>query len=354
VDRKGQRRTLSKPFGSLQGLAWSPSGEIWFTGATRSNRDLLSLTLSGHETVRARLAGSLTLQDISRDGRVLLVREIFRIGTLGLFPGSDRERELTWLDWSLARDLSPDGRTLLFGEEGEGGGIGYTLYVRQTDGSPPVKIGEGGGESLSPDGRWALSIAHPFSDAHLAAFPTGAGEARRFPWPGLAPEIADWTPDGKQVVFSATEGSHGVRIYACDFAGGKPHPISPEGYRMFRHGVSPDGHLVITTGPDGRIYLYPLAGGEPTPLPGSKPGDIPNRWTPDGRAIYVHRRDEMPAKVYLLDVRTGRKELWRELVPADAAGVSQISIVLPSADGYACVYSYLRQLSDLYVVEGLR
>jgi hypothetical protein len=354
VDRRGHRSTLSRVFGSIQGLAWSPGGEIWFTGAERSNRNLHSITLSGHERVRARLAGALTLQDISSDGRILIVRETFRIGTLGLFPGSDRERELTWLDWSLARDLSPDGRTLLFGEEGEGGGSGYTLYTRKTDGSPPIRIGEGGGEAFSPDGKWALSIIHPFSDTQLVAYPTGAGEASRFPSDGLALQFADWTPDGKQIVFSANEAGRGIRIYVRDFAGGKARPVSPEGYRMFRHGVSPDGRVVVATGPDQKIYLYPLAGGEPTPLPGSRPGDIPNRWTPDGRALYIHRRDEMPAKVYLLDVTTGRKELWKELIPVDAAGVSQVSIVLPSADGRSCVYSYLRQLSDLYVVEGLK
>ena len=62
----------------------------------------------------------------------------------------------------------------------------------------------------------------------------------------------------------------------------------------------------------------------------------------------------MPAKVYLLDVATGRKELWRELVPADAAGVTQIGTVLPTADGKSCVYSYFRQLSDLFLVRGLK
>jgi eukaryotic-like serine/threonine-protein kinase len=354
VDREGNRTTLTRVFTSAQGLAWSPGGEVWFTGGLRGNRDLYSVTLSGHERVRARLAGSLTLHDISTDGRVLIGRETFRIGTLGLFSGSDRERELTWLDWSLARDLSPDGQMLLFGEMGEGGGVGYSAYLRKTDGSPPVLLGEGAGEGLSPDGSWVLSIMHPFKDTELVAYPTGPGEAKRFSQDGLALQLADWTPDGKQIVFSASERERGVRIYVRDFAGGKPRPVSPEGYRMFRHGVSPDGRFVIAAGPDQRVYLYPLAGGEPKPLQGSRSGDIPDHWTADGHALYVHRRDEMPAKVYLLDVMTGRKQLWRELIPADAAGVDQVSIVLPSADGLSCVYSYLRQLSDLYVVEGLK
>jgi eukaryotic-like serine/threonine-protein kinase len=355
VDLKGNSRTLSEVFGSLQGLAWSAGGsEVWFTGAVIGNRDLYSVTLSGRERVRARLAGSLTLDDISRDGRALLVRETWRVGTYGVSSSSQTERDLSWFDWSIARDLSSDGKTLLFGEEGEGGGVGYSVYLRQTDGSPPIRLGEGAPESLSPDGRWALTIVHPLSDTQLVAYPTGPGEPKRFSRDGLAVQVADWTPDAKQIVFSANEPQRGVRIYLRDFAGGKSRPLTPEGYLMFRHGVSSDGRWITVTGPDQRIYLYPLIGGEPTPLPGSTPGDIPDRWTADGRAVYVHRRDQLPAKVDLLDVTTGRKELWKELIPADAAGVTQISIVLPSGDGRSCVYSYVRQLSDLYLVEGLK
>jgi eukaryotic-like serine/threonine-protein kinase len=354
VDLKGNRKTLSGVFESIQGLAWSPGGEIWFTAALLSNRDLYSVTLSGRQRVRARLASSLTLQDIAADGRILMARETARIGTLGLFAGSDRERDLTWLDWSIARDMSPDGRRLLFVEEGEGGGAGYSVYLRQTDLSPPVLLGEGAGESLSPDGLWALSIVHPFSDTQLVAYPTGPGEPRRFPRDGLTVELADWTPDGKQIVFSASEPEHGLQIYMRDFTGGKPRAVSPEGYGMFRHAISPDGKFAVATGPDQLICLYPLAGGEPRPLLGSRSGDIADRWTTDGRAVYIHRRDEVPAKVYLLDVATGRKTLWKELMPADAAGVMWATSVLPSVDGRSCIYSYARQLSDLYVVQGLQ
>jgi Tol biopolymer transport system component len=354
VDRKGNRKTLSKVFASVQGLAWSPDGEVWFTGAARANRDLYSVTLSGRERARGRVAGNLTVHDIAPDGRALVVRDTPRIGVLGLFPGAEKEQEMTWLDWSVARDLSPDGRTLLFFESGEGGGTGYSVYVRRTDGSPPIRLGNGTGECISPDGRWVLSITDSSKDPKLVAYPTGAGEPRRLPTEGLAAQTADWTPDGKQIVFSANEPGRGVRIYRRDFAGGKPRPITPEGYRMFRRAISPDGRAVVATGPDQRIYLYPLAGGEPTPLPGTRPGDIPDRWTADGRALYVHRRDELPVKVYLLDVATGRKELWKELIPADSAGVTQVATVVPTPDGRSYVYSYIRLLSDMYVVEGLK
>jgi Tol biopolymer transport system component len=350
VDLQGKRKTLSKEFASLQGLAWSPEGDVWFTGATRGNRDLYSVTLAGRQRERGRVAGNITLNDIAPDGRVLVVRDTPRIEALGLAPGAEKERDMTWLDWSLARDLSPDGTTLLFFESGEGAGPGYSVFLRKTDGSPPIRLGEGTGESISPDGRWVLSLAGPGADRQIVAYPSGAGETKRLSRDGLNVEAADWMPDGQRIVFSASEAGRGLRIYVRDLAGGKSRPLTPEGYRMFRHGISPDGRFVVATGPDQRIYLYPLAGGEPTPLPGSSPGDIPDRWTPDSRALFVHRRDELPVKVYRLDVATGAKELWKELIPADAAGVTQVGTVVPTPDGRGYVYSYIRLLSEMYVV----
>jgi hypothetical protein len=40
--------------------------------------------------------------------------------------------------------------------------------------------------------------------------------------------------------------------------------------------------------------------------------------------------------------------------PADAAGIDTIGRVIVSAENKAYVYSYVRRLSDLYLVEGLK
>src|SRR5262249_53573684 len=126
-----------------------------------------------------------------------------------------------------------------------------------------------------------------------------------------------------------------------------------EGYRSFPRTVSPDGKFVAAQGPDRRIYLYPLAGGEPTSLTGLSNVEIPTRWR-DLRSLYVFRRGELPAKVYLFDIPTGHKELWKELVPADASGVVDVPSICPTADGRSYVYSYTRVLSNLFLVEGVK
>ena len=353
VDRTGRKKALSKPFASTQGVSWAPDGrEVWFTAAEVSARALYSMSLSGTVRLRSRIAGNLTLRDISREGRMLVSRDTFREEILALPPGESNERDLTWLDYSLATSLSSDGRTVLFTEGGEGGGAGYSVYIRKTDGSPAVRIGEGFGQALSPDGKWAVVILHPATDPQLAVYPTGAGEPKLLSKEGLTVLNAAWMPDGKQILFTASEPGRGLRLYLRDVDGGKSRALTPEGYRGFRI-VSPDGAFAVVTGPDRRTYLYPISGGEPTAIPGVDVDELVSQFGADARSVYVHRRGEVPAKVYRVDLSTGRRELWRSLMPADAGGVSQIA-PLPTQSGESYAYSYGRTLSDLYIVDGLK
>ena len=300
-----------------------------------------------------RITGNLTLQDVAADGRVLVTQDVERLGNLGRGPGQEKEVELTWLDWSLANDLSPDGKTLLFSESGEGGGPGYSAYTRSTDGAPAVRLGEGSANSLSPDGKWAAGVLGISSEPRIFIYPIGAGEPKTLPREGIDVQTLSWMPDGKRLLMTASEPGHGPRIFVRPLDG-KPRAISPEGYRASARSVSPDGRHAIARGPDQRWYLYPLEGGEPTPVSGLGPSDQPMGWTEDGRAIWVFRRAELPARVSRLDIATGKRELWKELLPADASGVTEVTAPLPTPDGKYYVYTYIRRLSDLYVAEGLK
>jgi eukaryotic-like serine/threonine-protein kinase len=353
VDRSGKKQTLSQSFASAQGLAWGTDGRIWFTATeVGGNRALYVTTLSGKASLRAGVPGCLTLQDISREGRMLVTRDTLRSEMVGLAPGESRERDMTWLDWTLGAAIAADGRTILFSETGEGGGAGYSVYIRKTDGSPAVRLGEGGARDLSLDGEWALAIQRTSSEPRLVAFPTRAGEMKVFPTDGLRVFGAGWLPDGKGILIEAAEPGRGPRVYRLDVAGGKPRALTPEGYSL--DGItSPDGKWTVVTGPDRRRYLYPLAGGEPAPVPGLDDDDAVDQRSADGRFLYVHRRGETPAKVYRLELATGKKELWRTLMPADAAGVSNIGPG-PAPSGESYVYGYFRLLSDLYLVKGVK
>ncbi len=355
VDRAGKKKTISETFASLQGVAWPPDGkEVWFSAASVGfNRALHAVTRAGRHRILARATGGLVLQDVAKDGRVLVTQEKSRQELSVRLEGDPKERDLSWLDWSLAMDLSADGRTLLFDESGEGGGKGYSVYVRKTDGSPAVRLGEGSAQSLSPDSRWVLAVLTSTADPRLIAYPTGAGQPKTFPKDGLSVQDAMWFPDGKRILLNANEEGRGLRIWIRDFEGGKPRALTPEGYRAFLRTISPDGQIVVVRGPDRRFYLYPLAGGEPVALTGLAPeGESPAGWAADGR-LYVTARG-VPGKVYLLDVKNGARELWREFLPADAAGVAPFAGIRITPDGKAYAYSFLRVLGELFVVQGVK
>ncbi|HEY3202309.1 MAG TPA: protein kinase [Thermoanaerobaculia bacterium] len=357
VDRSGKKTALAGVFASVQGLAWSTDGkEVWFTGTrVGGNRAIHAVTLSGSERLLARVTESLTLQDISEDGRALVSHDVIRIGVLGRRAGDARERDLSWLDWSSAFDLSADGKTLLFSETGEGSGPGYSCFIRGTDGSPPVRLGEGAGVSLSPDGKWVTAHTPRAEHPQLWIYPTGAGEKKLLPTGTLqVGTSADWLRDGKRIVFTANEPGRGGRLFLTDTVGGNPRALTPEGYRLIPRSVSPDGKWVAAIGPDRKRYLYPLEGGEPQPIVGLAPDETPTGWSGDGRSLYVFRRRDVPARVFKLEVATGKKELWKEFMPADGSGIQDIAPIIPTPDGQAYVYGYSRTLSDMYVVEGLK
>jgi Tol biopolymer transport system component len=355
VDLRGKTATLCNGWDSIQGLAWSPKGdEIWFTATrTGGDRGLFAVDMSGHIRTLARVPGELTLLDVARDGNVLLTRGNDRAGMIGAASGETKERDLSWLDWSVPSDLSRDGKTVLFQEAGEGGGPKYAVYSRTTDGSPAVRLGEGTGMALSPDEKWVLARPNTIP-APLVLLPMRVGEMQPLKDDGLNHVRGAWLPDGKTIVFTGNEPGHALRLYLESIDDGKAHPISPEGVGP-RFVLSRKGDWAAGTGPDHIVYLYPVAGkGQPKQAPGLERDENPTAWSADDRSLFVFRTGQVPAQIFQVDTASGKRTLWRTIQPADAAGISTIGGVLITPDARSYVYSYVRTLSDLYLVEGLQ
>ncbi len=363
VDLAGNKRNLSSQWFTIQGLAWSPDGkEIWFTASkSGTDRTLYATSLDGKQRIVARLPGALMLLDIAKDGRVLLVRATWRRELLGVFDNDPKQHELSWLDYTYPSDLSADGKTLLFDEEGGGGaldysksgGLTYAVYIRKTDGSPAVLLGEGGAVALSPDGKWVIAQTQE-SPSQFRLLPTAAGEPRDLTKDNVNHSWAHWFPDGKRILFSADEPGKGVRFYIYDMASGNSKPISQEGVNGTAFALSPDSQEIAAIGPDEKGYLYPVAGGDPRPINGINQGEQPITWSGDGQSLYIYQPGELPARVYRLDLKSGKRTLWKELMPSDPAGVENIGPIYMTPDAKSCVFGYHRMLADLYLVEGLK
>jgi serine/threonine protein kinase/dipeptidyl aminopeptidase/acylaminoacyl peptidase len=356
INRQGTDKILADNFLTVEGLAWGPDGkEIWYTSSTNvgNGRSLNAVTLSGHDRIIARVPASLMLEDISQNGLVLLSRQSWRRELSGLIAGVPKEQDFSWLDYSFPAEIASDGKRLLFDEEGVGGGGGYSIYLRKTDEESAVRLGDGESVSLSPDGKWVLGLTMS-SPAQLILLPSGAGEPQQITHDGLYHSWARWLPDSQGIVFTAKQEGHGARIFVQKSINGSATPVSPEGIDPLVIALAPDGSQVAGVGPDGKAYLYSLTGGPTKPVSGFLPSEQPIEWSADGKSLYVYQPGEFPAKVYQLDLTTGKRTLWRSLAPADPAGVSQIGPIVMTPDGRSYIYGYHRTLSDLYLVEGLK
>ncbi len=337
-------------------LAWSPDADaIWYVTGWLGGKTIRAVTLSGAGRVVQRALVDLRLLDVSRDGPALVSRVNWRVAISCKAPGQTTERELSWFDASEVDDMSPDGKTILFTEFGEGGGLDrWAAYLRKTSGEPAVRLGDGQAFALSPDGTMALTMLLG-SRPEIVLLPTGAGEPVHIRNDSIRNyEAMDWAPDGRRIVFAGSASGQGVRCYVQDIDGGDPRPITPEGFsfELAQHPVSPDGEWVAAEA-DGPPSLFPIAGGEAREIPGVEPEDSFLAWSADGRAIFVSPK-AVPRRVYRIELSTGKRSLWKVLAPADPVGVINTYGIQISADEQSYCYSYARNISDLYLVEGLR
>ena len=354
VNLSGAKQTLTADWESEEGLAWSPEGkEVWFSASRAgSSRALRAVALDGSQRILVSSAGPLYLHDVSRDGHVLITAESSRAGILALMAGDSRERDLSWLDFSVARDLSADGRTIVFSESGEAGGSIFGVYLRAISGTPAVRLGDGTSESLSPDGRWVLSIPLNQRPSPIVMLPTRSGQARVVTHDSMNHRNARWMPDGESFIFQGNMPGHNARVWLQSLSGAPPRALTPE--NVLGTTVSPDGALLLARGADHRYYFYPTAGGSARYVGALQISDVPVRFSQDGNALFVSTFGRIPAQLYRVDLATGQRQLWRELMPADPAGLINVGPILLTADGKSTVYSYTRLLTDLYMLENVK
>ena len=357
LDRAGRRVAATPEWASLDGLAWTPGGrEVWLTASeVGADNSLRALSLDGRGRTVLSGMGRLVLHDVAPDGRVLLERATLRSEVLFRRAGDAADRDLSWLDFSAVEGISPDGTTLLFYESGQGGGAGYTTFLRRSDGSPPVHLGSGRALGLSPDGRWVLSVSVAKPD-HLDLTPTGPGENRTIRLPGVvAHEQAGFAGDGRRIFVTGRDGAGRRTTWLTDLDGAAPRRLPlPEGRILMQNTFSPDGSRFVAACPEGFLpCFYDAVAGKPVPVTGVQKEWAMVGFDARGRLYFRDRTRRVPERLLRLDPVSGRAEPIAELAPADRAGVVSVLGVHVAASGEAWAYSVARRLSDLHVVTGL-
>jgi hypothetical protein len=357
VSRTGAKRTLSTGWqGVGRYLVWSPrNDELWFSANEGTKEgiwgyQLRAVAMSGKQRVLMRLPATVYPQDISADGRSLIIgigalRSVARC----LPPGEDRECDLSWFGATSIRDLTPDGKIALISESFGGTRQGTAIsYIRKTDGSPPVRLSETSPIVLSADGKWIVS---QHEGGAFTLLPTGAGEHRPIDMKGF--DRVFWYPDSRRLLLSPGAPRAGARCASYDIEKGTQTPVAPDGF-VCPVGPSAEGNMLLLQDRAERWFTHTSATGLTRPLPGLTTNDRPLQWSADSRSLFVAREWLPFAKIDRVDVATGQRRLSREIVLSDPAGFNPaVSNLVVAPNGSYC-YSYLQGLSELYVVEGIQ
>jgi len=348
--KTGEKVAASPLYESAQGLAWSSSGdEVWTTSPLESG-EIHAMNLSGKVRQPMAVPGRLFLQDIGPNGQLIVRQGIARRGMV--IGKGDSERDVSWLDFGYLRDISRDGKTFLFEEEGNES-KNYTVFVRDVDGSAATPIGEGYGVVLSPDKRWALAQKLP-EPIQLWLLPLGPGEAKRISPPNLQANFpANFLSDGRRVIYAANEAGHRPRVWLQDLSGGAPRPITEEGFVGWQ--ISPDDKWLVTYDNDNTPTLFSMETRKSQALPFVKRNQRILGWTSDGQ-LYVGTIPNVVRSAVHIDKvnpHTGAVTPWRDLAVPPIEGIfPEAPVITPDGSTYG--FGYRLRLWDLYTVSGVR
>jgi eukaryotic-like serine/threonine-protein kinase len=345
-------------------LAWTPDGkEVWFTASEVSNaRSVYAMDRAGSVRLVYRAPSPLIIHDISSKRRVLFTREDTRWAIAGQSGLDVRERDYSGFEFSVGIDISPDGKSLLFEEAGgvEKEGT-YEIYLRPLDGQPLVRLGGGSAQGFSPDGKWVMTC-DPTIPRQLFALPVGVGERKPLTKGTLNHTAAAWFPDGRKILFEGNEPGRPLRLYVQNVDDGSPPSPLPDGttfvnHQVAQHNISPDGELIFLRGPDGSQSVYDMRTKAFSSPKGIEPDDAFVRWSANRETIYVHKPMHMGtpfhSKIYKLNIATGKRVVLRELPVPDLAGFDLYTMLI-TPDGKSYFYTYHRDLSTLFLADGLK
>jgi hypothetical protein len=196
-----------------------------------------------------------------------------------------------------------------------------------------------------------LTLGAPGSPVSL--LPTGVGEARVLPV--IRSDTVDFgafSPDGDKVAFVENEANGTARVFV-QAADGK----NPSQTTLFR-GKAPwsgvifdaDSKGVVTAVSNDGLVVLPIGGGAAKPIRGTLPGDIPIM-VGAASTLYLQRVDDLPGRIYAVDMIAGTRRVLIETPAADPAGVFAYGPAAISSDGRTWATSVHRQLSRLMIVE---
>jgi DNA-binding winged helix-turn-helix (wHTH) protein/WD40 repeat protein len=345
VSQTGQTRVLTPEWGSAEGLAWGPAGQVWFTASQSGvSRSLYSVSVSGRVRKLSHQPLSLRLLDVSSSGRALLAVDDHRMTLRTAIYG--KEADISQFDFSHVDDIAHDGNVLLFTESGDAGGLHYAAYVYDLNAHAARRFGSGRALSLSPDAKQAITV-DPQDWTTLTITCLTSGRATRVPSDGFRYQWARFFRDGELLVGGSYQGQP-LETAFQDIKTGKIEPITGVPY-LDSAALSPDGTKLAGRS-NAETVIFDLTTKNMERVPSHSE---PIVWSDDGHSLFLLTSNPAPYSIVAYNLSTKQFTAWKTIVPQNAAAFAGLAGVAAAPDCGAYAYSAHLKLSRLYLVDGI-
>jgi Tol biopolymer transport system component/predicted Ser/Thr protein kinase len=166
------------------------------------------------------------------------------------------------------------------------------------------------GLEFSKDGQWVTYALYP--EGSLWRSKADGSERLQLTFPPMKALLPRWSPDQKQIVFSAMFQDRRTQNYLVSANGGIPQPLLPGEPNEADPNWSPDGNLVVFASfpsqNSATVSIIDLRTHKVSVVPGSEKLFSPH-WSPDGRYIAALSYPDGQA-LMLFDFKTQK---WAEL-----------------------------------------
>ena len=254
----------------------------------------------------------------------------------------------------LSPSLSPDGRRVVFVREELGGRPHLQLSpMTGPDSSTPFAQAKPPATddlpAFSPDGRSiAFFSTREGGDGLFIVSANGSGAHRLV----NAAYDPDWTPDGREIVYSTESGQDPdareapSEIWAVNVATGARRrvagtdgvdpKVSPDGRFVAYWGLPVDSSGTQFTAANRDIWVQPLAGGPRIQITSEESSDWNPAWSADGRFLYFSSD------------RSGTMNIWRVAIDPRSGGADGAAVAVTAPSPYVGTMSVGRDGTLVY------
>jgi Tol biopolymer transport system component len=208
---------------------------------------------------------------------------------------------------NAAPDPKSNGKVWALGVQPAGEFVKYDIGSNRF---VPVLAGISGTDlEFSRDGKWVAYVAIP--EGTLWRSRVDGSERMRLSTPPLHTALPHWSSDGTQIVYMGVENGKAWKILVVPAAGGTPQQLLPEGRNQVDANWSPDGRQIVFgdewSADNPTIRILDLPTRRISPIRGSQ-GLFSPRWSPNGRFIAALSADF--TTLMLFDLQAQKWSTW--------------------------------------------